>query len=187
MRDTRPRLDEVQITYLFDQLRKTYGRAFEAQWSPAADMTLDEARAWVRDLKAHWAVELGAWHERPGALRWALEHLPDQPPSLIMFRSLCVRCPEVGGGIPDLPQANPVQDQTRISEIRRKLQGVAVLTGSKPIGSRDWAYKLKAREDRGEALTYTQRLNWRQALGVPDDVGRQRAVETVQQTPGVVT
>ena len=108
-------------------------------------------------VKASWEHELGEVYARaPHAIAYALEHLPDDPPNVGLFRKLCNARPLEA--VPMLPA--PAADPARVE--------AAVKAMAKPAPILDplhWAKKLKAREVAGDrTLTRAQRDAWRAAL-----------------------
>ena len=49
----------------------------------------------ISAVKADWSRELGFYADKPGAIRYALEHLPaDNPPNVLQFRAMCANAPD---------------------------------------------------------------------------------------------
>lgn len=134
------------VEKLFERFTIRYGSAWLRMWE-GIDMAA---------VKADWSNELAGLHERPEALRYALQYLPAcWPPTVQQFRELCNAAPEPN--VPVLPA--PEVDRGRVAAVLEKLRAVGV--NSDPIG---WATKLRLREEAGERLSPTHRQAWRDAM-----------------------
>lgn len=135
------------VERIFLKLSVTYGQAFLRQYD-GVDMA---------DVKANWGHELSGFQQHPDAIRYGLENLPpDRSPSVLQFKEICRRTPshQPIKALP-LPPVNPVMVEKVKTAFKR------------PDGrtdSRDWATKLKEREEAGEILTLAQRNAWREAM-----------------------
>jgi hypothetical protein len=72
------------VDRIFDKLTLTYGHLFLGRWS-GLDM---------QQVKADWAHELEPLRNSPHAIRYALENLPTEPPTVLQFRALCGKAPQ---------------------------------------------------------------------------------------------
>lgn len=137
------------IDRLFDRLASTYGGEWVRKWDGV------EAVA----VKSMWAHELAGFAKNLKAIAWALENLPERCPNLIEFRNLCRSAP-----VPEvrmLPE--PKADPARVAAEFAKLGNI--IASDKPAhGMKDWAYRLKARDERGEKLSGYQRRCYQAAL-----------------------
>jgi len=131
------------IDRLFTRLLVRYG----AQW----------LRLWdgieIEVVKEDWSRELKGLSGE--AIRYALEHLPDDrpPATATAFRKLCVGRPEYFKELP-ATKADPAIVKTVLDGLRVEA----------PASARDWARRLKQREESGDRLTKAQRDMWRAAL-----------------------
>lgn len=138
-------LPPAWVERLFGHLAVRYGSRWLLMWE-GIDMLA---------VKADWAQELAGFQNHPQALRHALETLPpDSPPNAAQFRALCLRAPE-----PAAKQLPP--PSTNRDAVERIL---AAVQRPKQVGGREWAYRLRDREQAGERLTLVQRQFWREAL-----------------------
>lgn len=84
---TYPPLEKAWIDRIFALMACTYGRKFSDMWAGQdADM-----------VKAVWAEKLAGFHERPDAIKYALDCLEGRewPPTLPEFLSDCRRAPKL--------------------------------------------------------------------------------------------
>ena len=141
-------LDERCVNAIHARLLVRYGTRWVSMWSGIPE----EA------VKADWANEL---HGLGGdAISHALEHLPPEfPPTVLQFKALALRRTEPK--LPALPAPKP--DPEKVAEI---VASVKQITRGSP--GRDWAHRLREREERGEPLSHAQRTMWRAALQCPE-------------------
>lgn len=137
-------LPEQWIDALFARLTGLYGNRFTNMWANIEPQL-------VRNT---WAVELAG--VRPEAIRYALEHLPDEfPPTALQFKKICFMCPEQAPALPNNKTASPEVVRTVLQALQR------------PVGESDpkaWAYRLKVRHEAGERLNANQIRCYRNAL-----------------------
>lgn len=144
------------VDHIFDRLMATYGNDFMRRWEG------QDALA----IKACWAHELAGYagdRERMLPIAWALENLPEKPPNVIEFRSLCRRAPP-----PDMPRLpEPKADPQRLAAELAKLAPLkaAVLRDGPPYPM-GWARRLLERHERGEKVSAYPLRCAREVLGV---------------------
>lgn len=144
-------LPDRWLERIWSVMRANYGAAFDRQWECPAGA---DPAAHVAEMKLHWGRELRGFQQSPHAIAYALEHLPEFPPSLPQFKALCIRRPD-----PEVKQLPaPAADPAVVAKV---VSGVKRLG---PRADRDWARALRAREQRGDRLTKAQRDMWREAL-----------------------
>lgn len=131
-RSTKPLDDEV-IDRLFSALLVRYGTPFLDRWRDL-DLTV---------VKADWARDLAPFADNLGVMRFALDNLPDKPPTVIEFHRLCTAAP-----LPDMPRiestGKPAPD--RVIAALRVLSNRAAAKKD----PRQWAYDLIAAHERGD-------------------------------------
>ena len=105
-------------------------------------------------VKADWANEL---HGLGGdAISHALEHLPPEfPPTVAQFKALALGRSEPKLKALPAPKANPA--------VVAQVVALAKTIGQGCIG-KEWAHRLREREEAGEILTAAQRVMWRAAI-----------------------
>lgn len=140
----------------------------EGVWVAFGKMHLRFASAWT----AKWAgLDMQAVHDdwervlvgcTPAMIRFAIENLPAQfPPNAQEFRAICMRAPAP----PKPPElAEPPADPKRVARMLAEANAKAADAVARQGGPKAWAYRLKAREERGDRLTQAQRTMWRSAL-----------------------
>lgn len=130
-RSPAPLPDDV-VDRLFSALVVRYGAPFTDRWRD-----LDLAV-----VKGDWARELTGFAGHLGAIRYALDNLPEKPPTVIEFRKLC----NVAPFVPAQPQIEGhVKVRGPTPDEREQLRALAadIKRGSlfaRP--SRAWAYEL---------------------------------------------
>lgn len=71
------------VDRIFDKLTLTYGQQFLGRWRDV-DMN---------SVKSDWLHELSGFEKSPESIQYALQNLPDLPPTVIQFRALCRSAP----------------------------------------------------------------------------------------------
>ncbi len=105
-------------------------------------------------VKADWAAELHGL--RGDAIAHALQHLPAEfPPTVAQFKALALGRSEPAMKALPAPKANP--------EVVAKVVESAKTIGGGCFG-KEWAHRLREREEQGALLTAAQRAMWRAAL-----------------------
>jgi hypothetical protein len=86
------RLPDSWIKKIFVTLQSNYGTKWVSMWASREILPngMDAGMALAMDT---WADKLGVFEPRPEAIKWALNHLPADPPSLPAFVELCTRAP----------------------------------------------------------------------------------------------
>lgn len=135
---------------IFTKLTLTYGQAFLARWR---DLDLDA-------VKADWGRELSAFQQSPARIAFALENLPEKPPSVIEFKNLCAqyRVPESH----QLP--SPKADPERVAAELDKLAAIRVVEPS--YDCKAWAKTLIREHESGCRGTPGVLAMARRALGL---------------------
>lgn len=140
------------IEWLFGRLNLAYGRDFLAQYvglQPEA-------------VQASWAYELACFEPCQHVLDWALDHLPEKPVTVLVFRSLCRAAP--AKVLPRL--AAPTPNPERLESELEKLAALRVRSTAPPADKRNWAQRLVERHAAGEKVALYALKSARQALGM---------------------
>jgi hypothetical protein len=134
------------VDKIFTKLAVTYGQRFLGLYAG-----LD-----LQAVKDDWADELAGYAQSPAAIKHALGILPtDKPPTVLEFRQLCRSAPQyVQAQLPG-PRTPPPPN------LREAVAGIGKEGAYDP---KEWAHKLKAREESGASLTMAQKQMWREAL-----------------------
>lgn len=110
------------IDRIFQKLAIAYGRDFMHKWE---GIPADE-------VKDDWAHTLAGFTERPEAIMYALQNLPDgKAPTAMEFRALCRNAPR--NEKPALPE--PPVDRVKLAEVSQKAKELV----TKPKDFLDWA------------------------------------------------
>lgn len=146
------RMPAEWVQHIWTVLRANYGAHFDRQWQCPAGV---EPAEHVASLMAVWGEKLGGFAKNPAAIRHALDNLPADPPNLLQFRALCIGRPEPAPLALPAPPADPAR-------VAAAMATVVKLQAESP---KDWAWRLKEREESGERLSMAQKAMWRAALG----------------------
>lgn len=143
-----------------------YGHAFLGRWS-GMDMA---------PVYRSWGEDLAVFANHPDAIKFGLQHLPpSDPPTVLAFKALCLPSLRDERQAPALalpaPKANPEKVAALVASVDRSLVK----------NPKEWAWKLKAREeyeaknppDSRHRMTPYQREAWRKAIG--DEIGKAAA------------
>ena len=136
------------VSKIFQKLSLVYGRDFLSRWEGQN----------LADVMDDWAHELDGLSRNPQLIAYALQHLPaDKPPTVLQFKAICNNAPRDDGALKlAAPDAKPDSELVkRMDQVREAISG---------IPPKQWAHRLKDREERGEKLTAAQRSMWRTAL-----------------------
>jgi hypothetical protein len=135
-------LESRRVDRIHARLLVRYGTRWTQMWAGI------EQAAVHRD----WAEELGGISD--AAIAHALDNLPAEfPPTVAQFRALCLAHAPTFKALP-----SPAQDPT---VARAVLKAIARPAEGHP---KEWAWRLKEREERGDKLIPVQRAFWREAL-----------------------
>lgn len=133
------------VNSIFARLQVRYGAAWLNVWKGVD----------IDAVKADWAEELAGFVNAPDAIKHALAHLPiDRPPNVSQFVALARSAPEIN--LPALPA--PPADPAVVAQVLRAVNRPSALP------ARDWAQRLRRRDQQGDRLTQFQRAAWREAL-----------------------
>lgn len=81
------------IERLWGVMRNSWGSDFDRKWAPPAGLDKKVEEEAIEGTKAHWAKELKGFSAE--ALRYGSENLPPKPCSLIEFKDICRRAPDL--------------------------------------------------------------------------------------------
>jgi len=126
-------LPDEAIDRLFSALVVRYGEPFTHRWRD-----LDLAV-----VKGDWARELGCFIDNLGAIRYALDHLPEKPPTVIEFKRLCHESPAPQPERALVYNHGPVRGPTSAEREKLRALSADIKRGTvfaKP--DRQWAYDL---------------------------------------------
>lgn len=141
---------------IFEKLTVTYGRDFLSRWE---GMDLNA-------VKSDWAHELSGLFRHPSSIAWALDHLPEKPPTVVQFR-------RIANEMPAQSEPRLEYEAAGMERIAAELARVAPsITRVNPVDSRDWARRLVARHESGEFKATRAALGMaRDALGIVEPQG----------------
>lgn len=162
-------LPERWIQSLWTELRANYGAKFDRQFPvspcPPGVEPAKHAHDHVQAIQAVWAKRLGHLQSNPSAIRFALDNLPEHPPTLPEFAALCNRRPQPA----DLaalsgPKADPDRVQQVLAELNVKRAPIDRLAPLRELHDRDVNHGGVMAN--GKRITLAQRATYRQALGL---------------------
>lgn len=166
MSSTASSLPERWMQSLWAELAANYAakwaRQFPVPPCPPGVDPAQHAHDHITGVQAVWAKRLGHLRSNPKALRYALDNLPEHPPTLPEFIALCNRRPDRPAPALEAPKADPVRVQQAIAGIDRRLPARDPLQTLRELAesdARDGTYK-------GRKVTIAQRQTYRQALGM---------------------
>lgn len=149
---------------LWTELGASYGARWHRQFPvPPCPPDVDPAKHahdHIAGVQAVWAKRLGHLQSNPQAIRFALDHLPDDPPTLPQFVTLCNRRPDRPQQALPAPKADPAKVQQAIAGIRidrSKRDPLETLRALAESDAKDGTYN-------GKPVTMAQRQTYRQAL-----------------------
>jgi len=103
------------VEKIFQKLSLVYGRDFLSRWEGQN----------LSDVQADWAHELAGYVNAPNAIKYALENLPEKPPTVLQFRAVCRQAP-IHSPI-QLPEPNLTPEQIAVNIIRLREVKAALL------------------------------------------------------------
>lgn len=108
------------VDLIFAKCALVYGRDFAGRWEGIN----------MAEVKEDWRRELGAVLGNPQAVKYALERLPEKPPHVLTFRTLCLGAPKEPKERPKEIERTPEQIEAS-KEIRRRALGALTLIGKR--------------------------------------------------------
>ena len=136
-------------TEVIDRLFHRLSGSYMAAWDRAVGNTP------LNDVKSAWAHELAEFGRRESMARivWALDNLPDRPPSAPEFKRLCRQAPVTEELALPLPKADQKKVYAELSKLAPIKAAMSSVTSN---GNKDWAHRILARHDQGDKiLPYT--------------------------------
>lgn len=141
-------LPAAWVDRIFEKLTLVYGRDFIGRWE-GTDLNA---------VKSDWSHELSSLFTQPSAVAYALQNLPEKPPTVIEFRRIARGAP-----LPEEPQIeHHAAGKERIASELAKLA---------PI--------VKARHARADSLDWARRIVERSLHGVVDPLPLKWAKEVL--------
>ena len=136
------------VDRLFEKLAIRYGRDFLGRWEGMP----------IADIKTDWSDVLSGFKGHPYSIAWALDNLPEvKAPTATEFRALCRKAPT-----PNVPQLEaPKASRERMAA---ELEKLAPIVKRKEVDQKDWARRLKARDEAGDKLKPIQIRFYKEAL-----------------------
>ena len=149
---------------LWTEMRANYGARWDRMFPvppvpPGADAA-QHAIEHIASVQRVWAKKLGRFHGNPNAIRYALDHLPADPPDLPKFEALCNRRPDKPAPALEAPKADPVRVQQTIAGIDRSKPARDPLQTLRELAAAD----AKDGTYKGRKVTLAQRETYRKAL-----------------------
>lgn len=148
-------LPDSWISKIFEHMAGLYGSKFSDLWSGSN----------LETVQRIWADKLGGFKSMPNAIKEALDALDSKPfpPTLPEFLALCREAGRRHSApVQSIGYTPTPEEQARASETITK--AAERMTKTDTRNHRQWAEKLKARHEAGEALSITQRNAYMEAL-----------------------
>ena len=143
------------IEKIFHKLTVAYGRDFLGRWE---GIPLDA-------VKADWADCLAGFEANPGAISYALDHLPDsKPPTAQDFRTICCRAPEAAVPRLEAPKPSPERVSEAFSQMAKAREAVSACRVV--VDHKAWAKRIVANAAAGLAVNVGPLRMAHQALGM---------------------
>lgn len=102
------------VDRIFRKLTLRYGREFAARW--------DDIGLSIADVKTDWCEELAGFVAHPEAIAYALENLPDRPPTVGQFKTICRTAPLPEVKLLPAPKANPQRVAAELAKLKELYQ-----------------------------------------------------------------
>ena len=147
-------LPESWVHTLWSELRANYGarwdRTFPVPPCPPGVDPAQHAHDHVQSIQAVWAKRLGHLQANPKAIRFALDNLPEDPPTLPEFSEAC-RVAAVNRRDQALALAAPGGTVTTREEAAEILAKIGYSAPAKPrVDPKAWAHRVLARAAAGD-------------------------------------
>lgn len=130
------------IDRVIDRLTATYGQQFIRLYE-GLDMNA------VKTTWAHELSEFGRSRESMMRIAWALENLPDRPPNVIAFRSLCRAAPAPEVPALPMPKADPERMKAEIAKLGQIFKPAQAST---TVDHKAWAKAIVSRHEAGDQI-----------------------------------
>ena len=132
------------VDAIFAKMMVRYGASWTSKWDGVP----------IHAVKRDWANELEGLSR--AQLEYGMNNLPpDYPPTVLGLREVCIDAPE-----PEFKQLpSPPRDAKKAAALAAAAKALTI--GRDQSSPKEWAWRLKAREEAGEKLTPTQRAMYR--------------------------
>ena len=160
-------LPEKWMQSIWSEMAANYAakwpRQFPVPPCPPGVDPVQHAHDHIAGVQAVWAKRLGHLQTNPNAIRYALDHLPENPPTLPEFIALCNRRPDKPQQALPQPDADPERVQVALEGMRCTVP--VSLDRLAPLRHlRDMDLRNGGRMDNGKRITAGQRHVYRSAL-----------------------
>ncbi|WP_020722916.1 hypothetical protein [Variovorax atrisoli] len=129
------------VERIFERLIVRYGRDFMARYEGIGNTPVEGADL----VRADWARELDGFERHPALLAWALDHLPDRPPTAGEFKRLAKSGPDIQPDQQRLEAPRPASRATR----ERLIAAIKPALKPQQRDPRQWARDLIERHESG--------------------------------------
>ncbi|CAN7594197.1 hypothetical protein LJR039_004342 [Pseudorhodoferax sp. LjRoot39] len=135
-------LPNKAIDHLFQRL----SGAYMAAWDRAL------GNSPLNDVKSAWAHELaefGRSHEAMTRIAWALDNLPDHPPSAPAFKRLCRSAPAPEASALPMPKADPERVKAELAKMGHLRKPAETASAGY---HKQWAHRILDRHAQGDKI-----------------------------------
>lgn len=157
------------INRLFEKLTVTYGSAFLQRWRDVD----------INTVKSDWSHELSGYDKSPSAIAFALANLPERPPTVIEFRSLCRQAPAQVVPQIDGPRADPERVKAELAKLGVFKETIKAASGDRG----EWCQRILQRQADGAKISpavITMAKDGLQNLGLHSRVDNHKSLEENQ-------
>lgn len=132
------------VDRIFEKMIVTYGSSFLNRWR---DIDLNT-------VKSDWAHDLAGFEKTPHAIAYGLANLPDSPPTVTVFRSICRQAPakEEALALPP-PKADPARVAAEFAKLAPMREARQTTNSAEERGA--WARRILARKEAGAKVSPT--------------------------------
>lgn len=143
-----------EIERVFQRLAATYPQAWEQRLEISPLM----------EQKTVWGHELREFNGRPGAIDFALEHLPEYLPNIIEFKNLCRSAPKPR----QVYVAEAYAPSKRVAKHMEKLRPILEQPSTLEVDGKGWAWRIIEEHRSGVVVNYSRMRDACMALRIPN-------------------
>lgn len=126
MSNYQPPLPNAWMAKIFSTLQGYYGTRYTNMWKTGELLTNGQDGGHVNMMRV-WSEKLGGFADHPECIAYALENLPEHPPTLPQFMEICRRAPRKEPLMLEhhITPEDMERNKQRLKELMEKLNGHA--------------------------------------------------------------